>query len=46
MQLAKINGSGPGWKRKIEKEMAIICQLTKEKLMLVAPHFASIAINL
>ena len=44
MQVAKINESGPGWNRKMK--MAIIYQLMLGKLILVAPHFVSIAINL
>ena len=40
----KNNGSGPGWRRKMK--MAIIDHLIFEKLMLVALHFISIAINL
>ena len=44
MQLAKINGSGPGWRRTMK--VAIIYQLMLGKLMLVALHFVSIAINL
>ena len=44
MQLAKIDRSGPGWKKK--KKMAIIYQLMLEKLLPVAPHFVSVAINL
>ena len=44
MQLAKINGSGTGWRRKIK--MATIYYLLLGKLMLVALHFVSIAINL
>ena len=41
MQLAKINGRGPGWRRKTK--MAIIYRLMLGKLMLVAPHFVYIA---
>ena len=44
MQLAKINGGGPGWRRKMK--IAIIYQLMVGKLMLVAPHFVSVVINL
>ena len=40
----KNNGSGPGWRRKMK--MAIIDHLIFGKLMLVALHFISIAINL
>ena len=44
MQLAKINGSGTGWRRNIK--IATIYHLMLGKLMLVALHFVSIAINL
>ena len=44
MQLVEINGYGPSWRRKMK--MVIIYHLMLEKLMLVAPHFVSIAINL
>ena len=44
MQLAKINGGVPGWRRKMK--IAIIYQLMVGKLMLVAPHFVSVVINL
>ena len=44
MQLAKINESGPGWRKKMK--MAIIYQLMLGKLMLVAPDFVSITTNL
>ena len=40
----KNNGSDPGWRRKMK--MAIIDQLIFGKLMLVALHFVSIAMNL
>ena len=40
----KNNGSGPGWRRKMK--MVIIDHLIFGKLILVALHFTSIAINL
>ena len=43
MQLGKRNGSGPGWRRKMK--MMIVYHLMLGKLMLVALHFVSIAIN-
>ena len=44
MQLEEINGSGPGCRRKMK--MVIIYHLMLGKLMLVALHFGSIAVNL
>ena len=44
MQLAKINESGHGWRRKMK--MTIIYNHMLGKLMFVTLHFVSIAVNL
>ena len=44
MPLAKISGSGPGWRGKMK--IVVIYQPMLGKLMLVSRHFVCIAIKL